>query len=133
MCIDPLILIIDDDSLDAKVIKRAISDTNISCRTHITRNGVEALNYLTNAEKEKPRLIFTDINMPKMDGIEFLNERKKVEYLNKIPTVVLTSSIEKTDEIKCFEAGIAKYIIKPMLYNKFKDMINSIMPLLDEE
>lgn len=120
----PLILIVDDDFLDTKVLLRSFSDTNFICRTHITRNGKEALEYLNNTGNEKPWLIFTDINMPIMDGVEFLKERMKYKDFRSIPTIVFTTSSQ--DKESCFKLGISGYMVKPINYSEFKEIVISI-------
>jgi len=122
----PLILIVDDDILDTKILLRSLSDTNFNCRTYITRNGKEALEYLNNIGNEKPWLIFTDISMPIMDGIQFLKERMKHKDLRSIPTIVLTTSSESEDKEDCFKSGVSGYMVKPIDYKEFKEIIISI-------
>lgn len=121
-----LILIIDDDKLDIKVMLRALSETNFNCRTYIVKNGSEGLDYLINTQNEKPWLIFCDMNMPIMNGVEFLNEKLKHKDLIKIPVIIFTTSNREEDRKRCLEAGASGFMIKPIEHNKFKELILSV-------
>jgi len=118
-----LILIVEDDKLDAKILLKGLAETEYCCSTHIARNGKEALDYLSDDSNKKPSLIFLDINMPVMNGIEFLSERNKNANLTRIPTIIFTTSNKKEDKDDCYNAGIAGYMIKPIEYSEFKDLL----------
>ncbi|OHB67379.1 MAG: hypothetical protein A2Y76_12430, partial [Planctomycetes bacterium RBG_13_60_9] len=89
-------------------------------------NGEEALAYLRNQAKDKPCLILLDLNMPKMNGTEFLRIAKAEPGLKKIPVVVLTTSSEERDVVESFRLSVAGYIIKPVDYRNFVDAIRAI-------
>ena len=119
------ILIVEDDLVDVMTIKRAFKQIGIVNELHIEPNGEEALRYLSEV-KELPGLIILDLNMPKMNGVEFLNiVRNKTEYSN-IPVVVLTTSKEQQDKLSTFDMKVSGYMIKPVDFNQFKDMIKTI-------
>ncbi|MCK5515650.1 MAG: response regulator, partial [Desulfobulbaceae bacterium] len=84
------------------------------------------LAFLKNPENEKPGIILLDLNMPKMNGIEFLRIAKSDDDLKKIPVVVLTTSKEEQDKVSSFNLGVAGYMIKPVDYLKFVEVVKTI-------
>lgn len=120
------ILLVEDDKVDAMTVKRALKDINITNRLDITSNGEEALDFLRNSDNEQPGIILLDINMPKMNGIEFLQIAKSDDDLKKIPVVVLTTSKEDQDKVDSFNLGVAGYMIKPIDYMKFVEVVKTI-------
>jgi len=120
------ILIIDDDLVDAMTIKRAFKDIDVTNRIDLVGNGEEALEFLRNESNEKPALIFLDLNMPKMSGLEFLRILRQDEQLNMIPVIILTTSKDEHDKIDSFKLGIAGYIVKPVDYMQFVEVIKTI-------
>lgn len=120
------ILLVEDDQVDAMTVKRALKDINVTNRLDITSNGEEALAFLRNLENEKPGIILLDLNMPKMNGIEFLQIAKHDDALKKIPVVVLTTSKEEQDKVDSFNLGVAGYMIKPVDYLQFVEVIRTI-------
>jgi CheY-like chemotaxis protein len=90
------------------------------------KNGEEALEYLESG-KSLPDIILLDLNMPRMNGIEFLGilkEHKKIKYL---PTIVLTTSENRDDLLECYKIGIAGYIIKPLKYEDYETKIRNVL------
>ena len=77
-------------------------------------------------KQEKVDVIFLDINMPKMNGIEFLEQRQKQTFLKLIPTVVLTTSKDEQNKMESYNLGVAGYMIKPVDYLKFVEVIKTI-------
>ncbi len=120
------ILLVEDDKIDVMTVQRAIKDLKITNHLEITGNGEEALNHLNKIDNELPCLILLDINMPKMNGIEFLKIIKKNDRLKVLPVVVLTSSKEEQDKLDSFGLGIAGYMLKPADYKKFIEVIRVI-------
>ena len=120
------ILLIEDDQADAMTVKRALKEIKVTNRLDIANDGEEALTFLKNPENEKPGIILLDLNMPRMNGIEFLKIAKKDEGLKKIPVVVLTTSKEDQDKIDSFNLGVAGYMIKPVDYHKFVEVVKTI-------
>lgn len=119
------ILLVEDDEIDIKSVKRAFEKLRITNPLDITRNGEEALKYLKE-NKILPGLILLDLRMPRMDGIEFLKVIKKEESFKIIPVVVLTTSKEQEDKIESFNLGIAGYMMKPVNYMDFVEVIRTI-------
>ncbi len=120
------ILLVEDDKVDAMTVKRAFKDLKISNELHIVENGVEALEYLRNTKDELPCLVLLDLNMPKMNGIEFLKEARKEKLLDRIPVVVLTTSEEDQDRIESFNLGVSGYMLKPVNYMEFVEVVRTI-------
>ena len=113
------ILLVEDDSVDAMTVSRAFKELKVTNQLVIRLNGEEALDYLRDNGSEKPCVILLDLNMPKMNGIEFLKVAKADENLKKIPVIVLTTSKEDQDKVDSFEYSVAGYIVKPVDYKKF--------------
>jgi CheY-like chemotaxis protein len=120
------ILLVEDDSIDAMTVKRALKDLKVTNPLIHVVNGEEALEHLRNESNTKPCVILLDLNMPKINGIEFLRIAKEEKELKKIPVVALTTSNEAMDIDSSFEFGVAGYIVKPTDYKKFVDAIRAI-------
>ncbi len=119
------ILLLEDDLVDVMTIKRAMKQLNFENPMSVVANGEEGLAFLNNA-KELPGLIILDINMPKMNGIEFLQMMKQNENFRTIPVVVLTTSLEQQDKWNSFQLGISGYMVKPVDYDRFEAMMDSL-------
>ena len=113
------ILLAEDDSVDAMTVKRAFSELKVTNELARVTNGEEALEYLKTHTDKKPCVILLDLNMPKMNGIEFLKAAKADNDLRQIPVVVLTTSKEDRDKAETFKFSVAGYIVKPVDYRKF--------------
>ena len=119
------VLLVEDDQVDAMTVNRAFSELNIPNEVVHKVNGVEGLAYL-HSVKTKPGLILLDINMPKMNGIEFLQRIKSDEELCKVPVVVLTTSNDQRDKIDSYKFGVAGYMLKPVDYRSFVLLMKEI-------
>ena len=117
------ILLVEDDRVDTMTVRRALKDLKVTNQLICTTNGEEALEYLRDESKKKPCVILLDLNMPKMNGIDFLKIAKGKEGLKKIPVIALTTSKEALDIDSSFEQGVAGYIVKPVDYKKFVEAI----------
>lgn len=120
------ILLVEDDQVDAMTVKRALKEIKVTNRMDVAGNGEEALNFLRNPDNELPGIILLDLNMPKMNGIEFLKIAKSDKELKKIPIVVLTTSREDQDRVDSFKLSVAGYMIKPVDYQQFVEVIKTI-------
>ncbi|MCK4336414.1 MAG: response regulator [Candidatus Aminicenantes bacterium] len=120
------ILLVEDDLVDQMTVKRSLKELNVSNRLVIANNGEEALFYLNDEKYQKPAIILLDMNMPKMNGLEFLEIVKNDDELKKIPVIVLSTSKADSDRINSFNLGVAGYMIKPVDYKKFVDVIKTI-------
>jgi len=120
------ILLVEDDRVDAMTVRRALKDLEVTNELVHRVNGEESLQYLRNEGNKKPCVILLDLNMPKMNGVEFLKVAKADEALKKIPVVVLTTSKQEQDVLESFNLGVAGYIVKPVDYKKFVEAIRTI-------
>jgi len=109
------ILLVEDDYLDVENIKRTFKKLNLDNDLHVAHNGVDALALLTQENKKiVPDIIILDINMPKMNGLEFLGIIKSYYSLKNLRTYMLTTSSEQYDKIAAENLGVSGYIIKPL-------------------
>lgn len=113
------ILLVEDDEVDVMNVKRAFSKNNIKNPLFVAGNGVEALEMLNSVIIPLPRIIILDINMPKMNGIEFLKALREDEKLKNISVFVMTTSNEDSDKIDAYNLNVAGYILKPLSFEKF--------------
>lgn len=120
------ILLIEDDVVDAMTVKRALNDIKVMNSLFIAGNGEEALDFLHDKKNELPGIILLDLNMPRMNGIEFLKIMKQEKSIKRIPVIVLTTSKEENDKIESFDLGVAGYMIKPVDYLKFVETMRTI-------
>ena len=112
------ILLIEDDYLDVESVKRALKKSKIAHALYVSHNGVDALNLLTREEdKVVPDIILLDINMPKMNGHEFLQIIKNYYSLKDIKIFITTTSSEEYDKISAQHLGVTGYILKPLDFN----------------
>ena len=113
------ILLVEDDEVDVMNVKRAFTKNNIKNELFVAGNGVEALDMLRSSIVPLPRIIILDINMPKMNGIEFLKVLREDENLKNISVFVMTTSNEDSDKINAYNLNVAGYILKPLSFEKF--------------
>ncbi len=125
-----IILLVEDDDIDTENVIRAFKKNKMSNPIYSVENGEEALDFLRNqgryndpVKSPRPGIILLDINMPIMNGIEFLRIIKADEDLKSIPVVVLTTSREESDRIESFKLSVAGYIVKPV---EFEDFVNAV-------
>ena len=120
------ILLVEDDSADVTTVRRAFKDLEVAGELIPTGDGEEALAYLRDEGSATPRVILLDLNMSRMDGMEFLKIAKSDEVLKKIPVIVLTTSNSEQDIARSFELGAAGYMVKSADYRKFMEIIKTI-------
>ena len=120
------ILLIEDDEIERMKFHRVLKKSNFDCEIQEATNGEEAVQIL-NDESKTPDLILLDLNMPKMSGIEFLQNLKSDERLRYIPVVILSTSNNRSDLKRCYEEGIAGYIVKPLKYEDYVEKIKSLV------
>ena len=112
------VLLIEDDYLDVESVRRTFAKMKIMHKLHVAHNGVDALTMLTSEEgKIIPDIILLDINMPKMNGVEFLSIIKNYSRLKNISIFVITTSEEEYDKAAVEHLGISGYISKPLKFN----------------
>ncbi len=126
------ILIVEDNPQDVELMMEALDMKSLANQIIHVQDGVEALDYLryegsfSDRQKGNPTVILLDIKMPRMDGIELLEIIKQDEKLKSIPIVMLTSSREEPDLIKCYELGVNAYVVKPVDFNDFLHAVKQI-------
>jgi CheY-like chemotaxis protein len=116
------ILLVEDDELDVISVQRSLNKINLNIKLYTVYNGVEALSLLRGEADEKmeelPEIILLDLNMPRMNGIEFLEELRKDKRFAKIKVFVMTTSNDDKDRRETEKLGISGYIIKPLNFNE---------------
>ena len=120
------ILLVEDDYVDALTVTRALKELKVPNKLIHLQNGEEALDYLQDKQQKKPCIILLDLNMPRMNGLEFLKAAKEDENIRSIPIVILTTSTEHQDRHASFDLSVAGYMIKPVDYNEFVGMMETI-------
>lgn len=124
------ILLLEDEPSDAYLVKMALKEGKVLANLHHVVDGREGLDFLNRTEKyadaPRPDLIFLDLNMPRMNGSEFLTAIKADERFSGIPVVVLTTSDFEKDVICSYQLGAAGYITKPMDMPQFIKAIQQI-------
>jgi CheY-like chemotaxis protein len=118
------ILLVEDDHIETLKLARAFKKLEYNHNIINAKNGEEALSF---CKLDQPNLILLDLNMPKMNGLEFLYLIKNNEKLKFIPVVVFTTSNNHQDLIKAFEIGVAGYIVKPLRYENYIIQIEKII------
>ena len=120
------ILLIEDDTIEVMKLKRAITKLEMDHELIEAKNGEEALAILKN-QNILPDIIFLDLNMPKINGLEFLKILKEDSILRFLPTIMLTTSSNRKDILACYNIGVAGYIIKPLKYDHYVEKIDSAL------
>ncbi|MCP4483735.1 MAG: response regulator [Flavobacteriaceae bacterium] len=120
------ILLIEDDTIELMKLNRAMSSLNMNHEVMEANNGEDGLELLLNKEYY-PDIILLDLNMPKINGIEFLSILKDNESLKFIPTIILTTSSNEKDLQACYNIGISGYILKPLKYEDYIAKINLLL------
>lgn len=125
-----IILLVEDDELDVMSVRRSLKKLDIPYEFHTAFNGVEALKLLTGTGDGPalvcPDIILLDINMPRMNGIEFLTILRSDEQLKSARVYVLTTSGDMTDRVEMERLGISGYLIKPMGYSSGYNRVDSM-------
>jgi CheY-like chemotaxis protein len=127
------ILLVEDNPNDAELTKRALKKNNLANRVFHARDGEEALEFIFaggafagRSVENTPKVILLDLKLPKVNGIEVLQQIKSDERTKNIPVVVLTSSREDSDLEKCYELGVNSYIVKPVEFDNFVKAISDL-------
>ncbi len=114
------ILLVEDDEVDVMNVRRAFEKAHVSNPLYVAGNGLEALDMLRgNTIPQERRLVLLDLNMPKMNGIEFLEALRADPALSSTPVVVLTTSNDDQDKIDAYNFNVAGYLLKPVTFSNF--------------
>ena len=114
------ILLVEDDEVDVMNVRRAFERNNVSNPLFIAGNGLEGLEVLRGDKMPRERrLVLLDLNMPKMNGIEFLQALRADPDLSATPVVVLTTSNDDQDKIDAYNLNVAGYLLKPVTFSNF--------------
>ena len=121
------IVLVDDDEVDVMTVKRAFAKANITNPIFVATNGLEALELLR-SHRVPPtrRLVLLDLNMPKMNGIEFLRELRRDPALAATTVVVLTTSNEDRDRVEAYRLNVAGYLLKPVTFHTFAEVMAAL-------
>jgi CheY-like chemotaxis protein len=120
------LFLVDDDADDQEIFKSALANVDDAHTLVTANNGHDALNLLSKGER-LPDYIFVDLNMPRMNGLQFLKEVKKTDLLRHIPVIVFTTSSNPRDMAKANEAGAERFITKPARFTDLCSLLQSIL------
>ncbi|HEV8038101.1 MAG TPA: response regulator [Bryobacteraceae bacterium] len=126
------ILMVEDDPRDVELTLTALEEYNLANEVVVTHDGAEALDYLhcrgefSTRSGENPAVILLDLKLPKVDGLEVLQQIKSDPKLKVIPVVVLTSSREEKDMVASYQLGVNAYVVKPVDFHEFVNAIREL-------
>ena len=122
------VLLVDDDEVDFMNVKRAFKKNQLIHELLYKHNGLAAIEFLRGIEDftELPNVIILDINMPQMNGHEFLDELRSDDRLKHIVVYVLTTSSQDSDVSKAYDRQISGYLLKPLDFDEFRETINKL-------
>lgn len=127
------ILLVEDNAGDAEMTIYALSQNHLANKLLHVKDGAEALDFIFAKDKyadrrvaDRPRVILLDLKMPKVNGIEVLQQIRSDERTKNIPVVVLTSSKEDPDIQKCYDLGVNRYVVKPVEFDTFQKAISEL-------
>jgi len=126
------ILMVEDDPKDVELTLTALDDYKLANEVVVTRDGEEALDYLycrgkfKTRSSDNPAVLLLDLKLPKVDGLEVLQQIKSDEKLKMIPVVVLTSSHEEKDMVTSYKLGVNAYVVKPVDFHEFVNAVKEL-------
>ena len=127
------ILLVEDNARDAELTVRALKKHNLANNLHIAKDGAEALDFLLCKGKyakrdltNLPKVVFLDLKLPKVSGLEVLKTIKEDKRISKIPVVIVTSSSEEPDVKEAYRLGVNSYVLKPIDFEKFMTAISKL-------
>jgi CheY-like chemotaxis protein len=126
------ILIVEDDPRDVELTLTALGEYNLANEVVVTRDGAEALDYLhcrggfSARASENPAVMLLDLKLPKVGGLEVLQQIRADERLKMIPVVVLTSSNEEKDMMRSYKLGVNAYVVKPVDFHEFVNAVKEL-------
>jgi CheY-like chemotaxis protein len=126
------ILLAEDDENDVDLTLTALGENSLANEVVVVRDGQEALDYLfrrgayEQRQQECPVVVLLDIKMPKVDGLEVLRQVRADPELRMLPVVILTSSREEQDLIRCYQLGVNAYVVKPVAFEEFAKAVREL-------
>jgi CheY-like chemotaxis protein len=126
------ILVVEDDPRDVELTLTALDEYKLANEVVVARDGKEALDYLYCREQfasrpsESPAVILLDLKLPKVTGLEVLQQIRSDERLKMIPVVVLTSSHEEKDMLRSYQLGVNAYVVKPVDFHEFVNAVKEL-------
>ena len=126
------ILMVEDDPKDVELTLTALEEYNLANEVVVTRDGQEALDYLyrraqfSTRSQENPAVILLDLKLPKVDGLEVLQQIKADEGLKMVPVIVLTSSHQEKDVMRSYKLGVNAYVVKPVDFHEFVNAVKEL-------
>ena len=121
------ILLVEDDEVDVMNVRRAFKKNNICNPLWVAGNGLDGLEMLRTGDMPRERrLVLLDLNMPRMNGIEFLRELRADPELRAVPVVVLTTSDDERDRVEAYNLNVAGYILKPVTLMNFVEAMATL-------
>jgi DNA-binding response OmpR family regulator len=126
------ILMVEDDPRDVELSLTALEQYNLANEVVVAGDGEEALDYLYRRDKfmaranGNPAVILLDLKLPKVDGLEVLQQIRADEALKMIPVVVLTSSHEERDMVASYKLGVNAYVVKPVDFHEFVNAVKEL-------
>ncbi|WP_437622264.1 response regulator [Sorangium sp. So ce1151] len=121
------IILVEDDTVDVMNVRRAFERGKITNPLWVAGDGVEGLDLLRGTQVPKDRrLVLLDLNMPRMNGIEFLRELRADATLKATPVVVLTTSNDDRDKVDAYDLNVAGYLLKPVTFLSFVELMTAL-------
>ncbi len=126
------ILLVEDDPKDVELTLTALEEYNLANEVVVARDGAEALDYLycrgtfADRPRDNPAVLLLDLKLPKVDGLEVLQQIKSDDSLRVVPVVVLTSSREEKDMVTSYKLGVNAYVVKPVDFHEFVNAIKEL-------
>ena len=126
------ILLVEDDPRDVELTLTALGEYNLANEVVVTRDGEKALDYLycrgefSGRSNDNPAVMLLDLKLPKVDGLQVLQQIRSDERLKLMPVVVLTSSHEEKDMMRSYKLGVNAYVVKPVDFHEFVNAIKEL-------
>ena len=126
-------LLVEDNQQDELLTLRALRKVNLANHVEVVRDGQQAMDFLFGegefthrAAPEPPAVVLLDINLPRLSGLEVLNRIRRDPRTRLVPVVILTSSDEERDRLRCYEGGCNSFVRKPLEFNEFAQTVASL-------
>ena len=126
------ILLVEDDPRDVELTLTALGEYNLANEVVVTRDGEKALDFLhcrgefSNRSNDNPAVMLLDLKLPKVDGLQVLQQIRSDERLKLMPVVVLTSSHEEKDMMRSYTLGVNAYVVKPVDFHEFVNAVREL-------